>query len=68
MAVWKWFKGQKPSSELEDLYGMLNTMWQQDRQSSTPEQLAEYSQPFCLEDDPEFKKFLQDLDRGFSKE
>jgi hypothetical protein len=65
MAVWKWFQGQTGSSELETLYGMLNEMWQEDRKTNTPEQLD--SQPLGIEDDPEFQKFLQDLDRAFSK-
>jgi hypothetical protein len=45
---------------------MLNNMWQEDRKSSTAEQLAAFSQPFArIEDDPEFKKFLEGLDRAF---
>jgi hypothetical protein len=68
MAVWKWFQSQKGYSELEALYEMLNEMWQQDRQSTTAEQLAEYSQPLGIENEPEFRKFLQDLDKGFSKD
>jgi hypothetical protein len=46
---------------------MLNEMWQQDRGTCTPEQLASYSEPLKLENDPEFLKFLRDLDRRFSK-
>ena len=49
MAVWKWFQKQKGSTELEALYDMLNDMWQEDRQSTTPEQ---------IENDPELQKFL----------
>ena len=67
MAVWRWFQGQQaPSSEVRELYGMLNDMWQEDRKSSKPEQLAAFSQPFDrIEDDPAFKKFLDGLDRAF---
>jgi len=59
MAVWKWFQEQKGSTELEALYDMLNDMWQEDRQSTTPEQ---------IENDPELQKFLQDLDKAFAKD
>jgi hypothetical protein len=66
MAVWRWFQTQARSSALENLYDKLNEMWQQDRATCTSEQLAAYSQPDKLENDPEFRKFLEDLDRGFS--
>jgi hypothetical protein len=68
MAVWKWFQQQKRSSELEALYDMLNNMWQEDRESCTSEQLTEYAEYTFrrrIEDDPQFQKFLQDLDRAF---
>jgi hypothetical protein len=40
--VWKWFQTQRGSEALENLYGMLNAMWQQDRAGCSPDQLAEY--------------------------
>ena len=68
MAVWKWFS-RAPKSisshELGALYDVLNDMWQEDCKSSTPEQVAAYSQAFRIEDDPEFKKFMKDLDQSF---
>jgi hypothetical protein len=67
MAVWKWFQGKNASAELVILYDTLNEMWQQDRQASTPEQLAAYSEPLDLENDADFRKFLSALDEGFSK-
>ena len=68
MAVWKWFQAQKGSPELEALYGLLNVMWQEERATCTPEQLTSYSQPFTdILSDPEFQRFMQGLDRAFSK-
>jgi hypothetical protein len=67
MAVWKWFQTEAKSPELMDLYSMLKVMWQQERQTSTSERLAAYSDPFNLENDPEFRKYLRELDEGFSK-
>jgi hypothetical protein len=67
MAVWKCFQTQHGSGPLERLYGLLNEMWQQDRALCSSEQLAAYSQPLDeLENDPEFRKFLDDLNKGFS--
>ena len=59
--MWKWFQEQNRSNELESLYGMLNNMWQEDRKITAPDQLAEYSQPFDIEGDPGFQKFMRDL-------
>lgn len=63
MAVWKWLREQEPSSELGNLFQLLNEMWQQDRQTSTAEELAAYSQnsKFDIESEPEFQKFMRDL-------
>jgi len=65
MAVWKWFQEQNRPSELEALYDMLNDMWQEDRKSSTPEELAGYSRMLDIERDSEFQRFLRELDKGF---
>ena len=65
MEVWRWFQGQRRSRELEVLCDMLNKMWQEDRQATPDWQLAQYSESLRIEHDPEFKKFLQDLDKGF---
>ena len=64
MAVWKWFQAQPSSDSLENLYRLLNEMWRQDCAECTPDQLAAYSQPLDLENGPEFRKFLRDLDTG----
>ncbi len=66
MAVWKWFLQQGRSAELAALHNMLNNMWQEDRKSCTPEQLAEYAEYTFprIGDDPEFKKFLRGLDQS----
>ena len=63
MTVWKWFQEQEGSSELATLFQLLNVMWQQDRQNWTEEELAAYSQnsEFDIESDPEFQKFMSDL-------
>jgi hypothetical protein len=66
MAVWRWFQLQPQAHE--HLYGLLNEMWQQDRQSCTPEQLADYSQPIGIENDPKFREFLRKLDQSFFKD
>lgn len=67
IGVWSWFQTQAGTPALMDLHAMLNEMWEQDRQTCTPEQLASYSEPLELENDPEFRKFLSGLDRRFSK-
>lgn len=68
MTVWKWFQAQNWSSELGALYNLLNVMWHEDRATSTPEQLAAYSQPLSdIVSDPEFQRFMQGLDQAFSE-
>jgi hypothetical protein len=64
--VWKWFQTQPRSVSLEKLYELLNGLWQEDRAGCTQDQLAAYSQPLDLENDPAFRRFLDDLNRGFS--
>ena len=63
MAVWQWIQEQEGSSELATLFQLLNEIWQQDRQTSTAEEFAAYSQDskFDIESDPEFQKFMSDL-------
>ena len=61
MAVWKWFQAQNRTPELETVYNLLNEMWQQDRQATSPDNLASYSQKFDIESDPKFQKFMRDL-------
>jgi len=62
MAVWKWIQTKNRTPELEILYTLLNEMWQQDRQSSTADELADYSsQKFDIESDPDFQEFMRDL-------
>ena len=65
MSVWRWIQTQNRTPELEILYALLNDMWQQDRQSTTADELTAYSQKFDIESDPEFKKFLKGLDQAF---
>jgi hypothetical protein len=66
IAVWKWFQTQpRRTHSLEHLYGMLNEMWQRDRASTPPDLLASFSQPLGIENDPKFRKFLDDLNKGF---
>ena len=65
LAVWKWFQTQPSTPELGDLYMILNKMWQQDRLDCDPDALAAYSQPLDLDTDPNFRKFLDDLNKGF---
>lgn len=65
MSAWRWIQTQNRTPELEILYTLLNEMWQQDRQATTADELAAYSQKFDIESDPEFKKFLKRLDQAF---
>jgi hypothetical protein len=68
MKVWRWFQTQPRTHGLENLYEMLNELWQQDRQSSTPDQFANYLQAPGIEDDPKFREFLQKLDQAFVRD
>jgi hypothetical protein len=39
-------------------------MWLQDRANTPTGQLAGYSEEFDIENDPEFRKFMRDLNSG----
>ena len=54
---------------LWDLHNLLNNLWQDERQDSTAEQLAEHSSAWALEDipdiarDPEYQAFIREMEK-----
>jgi hypothetical protein len=49
MQVLHWFAAREGSGELAALYDSLNTIWQDEREKATPEELKSYAALWALE-------------------
>jgi hypothetical protein len=43
IGVWEWFQTMPKSDELQELYGLLNRLWQDERKNASPEALAAFA-------------------------
>jgi hypothetical protein len=70
MRIWKWFAMDASPLGLGNLHNLLNHIWQDERQNSTAEQLAEHLSAWALEDisdlasDPEYQAFIREMEKG----
>ena len=69
MRIWKWFAMDASPLGLGTLHDLLNVIWQDERQNSTAEELAEHSSAWAREDidfanDPEYQAFIREMEKG----
>ena len=70
MTVFEWFQAVERTPRLEALYGLLNEMWQEDRNRCEAEELAAYSEAWTsgdidIEQNSQFQAFMREMNKAF---
>lgn len=73
MRIWKWFTHQSRTPQLVELYGLLDTLWQEQRKSSTEDELRAYAGAWEMENidflgSKEYQAFKREMDEASGKE